>query len=127
MTLATFGVPFNATDQGTAEAREAVNDPKVWLFEETSFATIGHKLHRIPDVTIERPVHEPDYEPFRRGFEQNPGPQVLVLQGHPNSWFGDRSPVREFMKIARFLGNQGVAFPTPREVIADTASASESR
>ncbi|SNS50491.1 DUF2334 domain-containing protein [Tropicimonas sediminicola] len=115
LTLATFGAPFNATDQATVSAMHSVEELEVWLFKETPFPTSKRVLHRIPEVNIEYPVHVPDYEAFRRGFDRHLDKQVLVLQGHPNSWFGDRSRFAAFTRIVRFLVDQKAVFLTPRE------------
>lgn len=115
LTLTTFGAPFNATDAATVSAMDALNDLSVWLFKETSFATSKHVLHRVPGVNIEYPVHLPDHGRFRQEFERHRTERVLVLQGHPDSWFGDRSRFDAFTKIVRFLVEKSAEFVTPCE------------
>lgn len=118
LALKTFGAPYNATDQVTVSAMAAVDELEIWLFKDTSFATSKHVLDRIPEVNIEYPVHVPDYDQFRQGFDRHLDKPFLVLQGHPESWFDDRSRFRGFKRIVRFLIEQKAEFLTPYDWVA---------
>ncbi len=115
ITLHTFGAPYNSTDEHTALALEENPDLKVWLFKETKTKTNKFLLNRIPDVNIEYPVHQPDFEKFKIGYEQYKSEPILIIQGHPRSWVEDKNRLENFKKIILFLKKEGVIFTTPYE------------
>ena len=115
ITLRTFGAPYNNTDQETINALEEISDLKVWLYKETELPTDKYIMDRIPEVNIEYPVHQPDYEKFVLGYRKNEHEALLVIQGHPRSWTEDESRFSEFKKIITFLQKEQVEFITPYE------------
>lgn len=115
ITLHTFGAPYNSTDSFTSEVLEKNPDLKIWLYKETKAPTDKFLLNRIPEVNIEYPVHQPDFEKFKAGYEQFKTKPILIIQGHPRSWVEDKSRFEKFKKIILFLKKEGVIFTTPYE------------
>jgi peptidoglycan/xylan/chitin deacetylase (PgdA/CDA1 family) len=113
ITMHTFGAPYNSTDSLTAIALEQVPDIKVWMYKETPWPTNKYVLPRIKEVNIEYPVHVPDFEQFKAGYEQYRSEEILVIQGHPRSWAEDPERFEAFKDIISFLKSQGVNFTTP--------------
>ena len=115
ITFHTFGAPYNATDEHTAKALDDLPDIKIWLYKETEFPTDKFVLKRIPEVNIEYPVHVPDFERLKAGFEKYRYEPVLVIQGHPRSWVEEPKRFEAFKKIVLFLKGEGVHFTTPHD------------
>ncbi|WP_367391253.1 DUF2334 domain-containing protein [Lewinella sp. LCG006] len=113
ITLRSFGAPYNSTDQHTASALAEIPDLKVWMYKETDCSTDKFLLPRIAEVNIEYPVHQPDFEQFKQGYEQFKNEPVLVIQGHPRSWVEDESRFEAFKRIILFLVEEKVTFVTP--------------
>ncbi|MCB9082581.1 MAG: polysaccharide deacetylase family protein [Lewinellaceae bacterium] len=113
ITLRTFGAPYNSTDAQTAMALEDLPDIHIWLYKESLAPTHKYLLPRIPEVNIEYPVHVPDFEQFRAGFEKYKIAKVLVIQGHPRSWVDDPTRFATFQRIVAFLKARQVHFTTP--------------
>lgn len=109
----TFGAPYNSTDSNTARALDQLPDIKVWLYKETTTPTDKYVMDRIKEVNIEYPVHVPDFEKFRSGYEKNKSEDVLVIQGHPRSWVKEPARFDDFVRIVSFLQAEGVQFTTP--------------
>ena len=117
MTFKSFGAPYNGTDQNTCQALAEIPDLQIWMFKETKYSTDKYLLNRTPKVNIEFPVHNPDFEQFKLGYEQFKSEPILTLQGHPRSWVKDERRFEDFKKIVLFLKNDGVTFTTPQEYI----------
>jgi peptidoglycan/xylan/chitin deacetylase (PgdA/CDA1 family) len=115
ITLHTFGAPYNSTDAFTAIALAEIPALKVWMYKETDCTTDKFLLSRIAEVNIEYPVHQPDFEQFKAGYEAFNNEPVLVIQGHPRSWVEDEGRLETFKKIILFLEEEGVTFVTPYE------------
>lgn len=113
ITLRSFGAPYNSTDEYTASALAEIPALKVWMYKETDEPTDKCLLPRIAEVNIEYPVHQPDFEQFKAGYEQFKNEPVLVIQGHPRSWAGDENRFEEFKRIIFFLVKEKVTFVTP--------------
>ncbi|MEN0002989.1 MAG: DUF2334 domain-containing protein [Bacteroidota bacterium] len=113
ITFRTFGAPYNSTDVHTPTALAAIPDIKIWLYKETKFPTDKFVFPRISEVNIEYPVHIPDFEQFKKGYEKYKNEPVLVIQGHPRSWVEQPERFAEFQRIVLFLKAQGCAFMTP--------------
>lgn len=109
----TFGAPYNATDSLTAVALRALPDIKVWLYNRTDYSGGKYIMKQVPGVNIEYPVHVPDFKKFRKGYRANPDASVFVIQGHPQSWYGDKKKMKNFKKIVEFLIDEGVKFTIP--------------
>ncbi|MEO0340029.1 MAG: hypothetical protein AAF242_12540, partial [Bacteroidota bacterium] len=69
--------------------------------------------NRISEVNIEYPVHIPDLEKLKAGYEKYKNEPVLVIQGHPRSWIDDPSRFETFKQIIYFLKEEKVRFTTP--------------
>lgn len=115
ITLKTFGAPYNSTDEYTTEALAKIPDIKVWMYKETDAPTDKFLLNRIKEVNIEYPVHQPDFEKFKKGYKQFKNEPILIVQGHPRSWTEDKDRFEVFKKIIQFLKKEGVTFTTPYE------------
>lgn len=115
ITLRSFGAPYNSTDEFTAKALEEIPDIKVWMYKETKSSTNKYLLDRIKEVNIEYPVHQPDFEQFKLGYEQFKDEPILIIQGHPRSWVEEESRFEVFQEIILFLKSEGVTFTTPYE------------
>lgn len=115
ITMHTFGAPYNSTDEHTAETLAKNADLVIWLYKDTKAPTDKFLLNRIPEVNIEYPVHNPDFEKFQLGYEKFKTEPILIIQGHPRSWTEDVSRFENFQKIILFLKNEGVTFTTPYE------------
>lgn len=113
ITMHSFGAPYNSTDDFTAKALAQIPDLKVWIYKESKTPTEKFTLPRIAEVNIEYPVHIPDFEQFKNGYEQFKNEPILVIQGHPRSWVEDSSRFEEFKQIVTFLQSEGVLFTTP--------------
>jgi len=113
--LQTFGAPYNSSDAFTAEALGGIDGLRVWLYKDTEHATDKFVIKRIKSVNIEYPVHVPDFEQFKAGYEQHKTEPILVIQGHPRSWVNDPQRFEEFKQIVLFLKAQGAQFITPIE------------
>lgn len=113
ITLRSFGAPYNSTDSLTVQAMAQVPELEVWMYKETSYATEKHVLPRIEEVNIEYPVHVPDFEQFKTGYEKHRAEEVLVIQGHPRSWTEDPARFQAFQQIIEFLQADGARFTTP--------------
>ncbi len=115
ITLHTFGAPYNSTDEQTTKVIEQISDLKIWMYKETRSPTNKFLLHRIKEVNIEYPVHQPDFEKFKIGYEKYKNESILIIQGHPRSWVEDINRFNNFKKIILFLKKEGVTFITPYE------------
>ena len=71
-------------------------------------------------MNIEYPVHIPDFQQFKAGYEKYKKESLLVIQGHPRSWVKDSNRMDNFKQIITFLKSENVEFTTP---IAYTQSA----
>ena len=90
-----------------------IPDIKVWMYKETSSPTNKFLLNRIKEVNIEYPVHAPDFEKFKTGYDTYKSESVLIIQGHPRSWVENPERFEEFKKIIDFLILEEVTFTTP--------------
>ena len=123
LTLTSFGAPFNSSDDQTARAIALEDDISVWIFKDTddeAAPTDLTVLPRINAVNIEYPVHVPDFDQFRSGYEVHKGAPVLILQGHPQSWADDPKRFLEFRRIVHYLQRDGAVFKTPSEFKASS-------
>ncbi|MDF3131207.1 polysaccharide deacetylase family protein [Kiritimatiellaeota bacterium B1221] len=120
--MTVFGAPYNAVNEDTVRALEALSFP-VWLYGEVALAEAGgySGLVLARSLNLERVAHEPDFENFAGEYEAaNPVTTPLILQGHPNSW--DPARFAEFVEIIHFLKQRGWHFMTP-SAYADSLSA----
>lgn len=115
LTLVSFGAPYNSTDSLTVHALAKIPDLKIWMYKETTSPTDKQILKRIKEVNIEYPVHVPDFQKFKTGYEQYKNEPLLVIQGHPRSWVKDPNRMDEFKQIIAFLKAEKVEFTTPIE------------
>ncbi|KLI63077.1 DUF2334 domain-containing protein [Aurantiacibacter marinus] len=119
--FAAFGAPYNSTDEDTSRALDQTTGIAIWMFKDTDDERVPSalvQLRRIPGLGLEDPVHEPDFDSFLAGFEAASPADVLVLQGHPQSWVQDPLRFEEFQRIIRFLIAENARFLTPSEAAA---------
>ncbi len=115
ITMHTFGAPYNSTDSNTIEAIEENPELKIWLYKDTELKTNKFLLNSIPEVNIEYPVHNPDFDQFKSGYEKYKSEPILIIQGHPRSWTEDEDRFENFKQIIRYLKKEEVIFTTPYE------------
>ncbi|MEL7117916.1 MAG: DUF2334 domain-containing protein [Bacteroidota bacterium] len=108
-----FGAPYNSTDEFTAKALDQIPGLKVWMYKETKAPTNKYILKRISEVNIEYPVHVPDFEQLKAGYNKHKNEPILVIQGHPRSWVDDPARFETFKQIILFLKEEKVQFTTP--------------
>jgi len=108
ITLQSFGAPYNSTDEFTAVILEQIPALKIWMYKDTKAPTSKFLLNRIKEVNIEYPVHQPDFEKFKIGFEQFKNESILIIQGHPRSWMEGENRLEEFKKIILYLKDKVV-------------------
>ena len=113
LTLVSFGAPYNSTDSLTENALAKIPDLKIWMYKETKAPTDKLVLKRIKAVNIEYPVHVPDFQQFKAGYEKYKKESLLVIQGHPRSWVKDSTRMGNFKQIIAFLKSKNVEFTTP--------------
>lgn len=114
VTFTTFGAPFNATDADTVRALEQLPEITVWMFAPRNTGSAKFTTPQIPAVNIEHPVHKPNFEQFKLGYEKHKADPYLVMQGHPMSW--DEAAFAEFTRIVEFLRTEGAVFVFPRDL-----------
>ncbi len=115
--LLTFGAPYNQSDQFTAEILEEVSEIKYWLYPPADVNTSKIKLERTPGLNLEYPVHQPSAFHFWNNYYFNSDRELLVIQGHPNSWGLDR--FNEFERIVEYLLALDLKVILPRNVRAN--------
>lgn len=116
-TFATFGAPFNATDDTTNRVLSEDADIKIFLYGNPSDAATSGKLvlDRVGAVNIENPLFVPNSKKFADGYAQNASKRrYFVVQGHPAQWNEQRWA--EFVKIIDFLQENNIPVVTPSEL-----------
>lgn len=114
--LAAFGAGYNAIDENTVRALEAVPEITVWLYGNSKSPAGKLVLDRVGPVNIEQPTFVPDVEKFKAGYSRYPRRDYFVIQGHPTQWNEER--FAQFVRILDFLTEQGAVFTTPSEYAA---------
>lgn len=110
--LVTFGAPYNRSDQVTAKVLEEVPEISHWLYPPADIHTSKIRLERCPAVNIEYPVHQPSAYHFWNNYYFHSDREVLVIQGHPNSWNAKRFD--EFEGIIDYIQNVDLQVILPR-------------
>lgn len=62
---------------------------------------------------MEKGTGNPDFEYFKKGYEEHPEQEYFVLQGHPYCW--DELKFEEVIRIIDYLFQEGAEFVTPAE------------
>lgn len=120
--FATFGAPFNATDDVTNRVLSEDPDIKVFLYGKPSDAAATGKivLERVGDVNIEAPLFVPDSAKFIAGYLKHAARRpYFVIQGHPAQWNEERWA--EFVKIVEYLQANRIPIVNPAELAATLA------
>ena len=110
--LVTFGAPYNQSDQVTADILEEIGEIEHWLYPPAQISTSKNRLERTREVNIEYPVHNPSAYHFWNNYYFNSGKDLLVIQGHPNSWNSRR--FNEFEGIIQYMKAVDVDVILPR-------------
>ena len=117
ITFATFGAPWNKTDQNTIEALEKISEIKIWLHgdpickSKICLRPSNMSCERLKD----RDKFFVDLESFKSQYNTVKSREYLVLQFHPASWKKMNS-VREFLSIVDYLNNDpDVKFMLPSQ------------
>lgn len=106
--FASFGAPFNATDESTLKVLAEDPDIKVWMYGDPKNPAGKKVLERSYPVSIESPTLIANYGAFLEGYAHNRGAEYFVMQGHPAGWDDDRWG--QFVKIVDFLIAQKAEF-----------------
>ena len=114
--FASFGAPFNQTDEKFAEVMRDDPDFKVWMYGDGQFPMGKVVETRVGDVNIENPLFRPSTLRLAQGMAHHPTQAYFVIQGHPPQW--DAPRVAEFVKMLDFLTAQHAVFMTPSELAA---------
>ncbi len=115
LTLHAFGPHWSGTNATTAAALAQVPDLTIWFYGPDP-SNVSQKVVLQRNLNLEQPTFVPDFAKFKAGYEkfgrQKP---YLALQGHPNQW--DDKRFGEFVKIVRYLQEQGCSFMTVSECV----------
>ncbi|MBE7159548.1 MAG: polysaccharide deacetylase family protein, partial [Rhodospirillales bacterium] len=114
--FASFGAPFNQTDEKFAEAIRDSPDFKVWMYGDGQFPMGKTVLARYGDVNIENPLFVPSTERLAIGMAHHGTAPYFVIQGHPPQW--DAKRLAEFETMLDYLTAQKAVFMTPSELAA---------
>ena len=114
--FASFGAPFNQTDEKCAEVLRDDPDFKVWMYGDGQFPMGKTVLTRVGDVNIENPLFRPSTDRLAAGMARHPTQAYFVIQGHPPQW--DAPRLAEFERMLDFLTAQKAVFLTPSELAA---------
>lgn len=106
LVLRTFNVPGNAMDANTVPAVEAVPEIKVWIFGQPCGKYVLERA-----VNVEHPVIRPNFEAFRKQFDEAADRRYLVLQVHPPHW--TEEDFAQFARVMDYLETKPVQFMTP--------------
>ncbi len=113
ITFTTFGPHWSGTNEFTGKALDQIPELRIWFYGP---AKTSSKLVLQRVLTLENPTFVPDYDRFVQLYQQRAKDKpVLALQGHPNAWTPERWD--GFVKIIRFLQDQGCTFMTPSEYL----------
>lgn len=108
-----FGTYWSASTEATAEALNAIPEIKIWL-DRPRYAKQFHKFGIPRLIMLENLSHITDKEMFLRAYDAVGVKQdMLLLQGHPNSW--NETRWNGFLKMMAFLKSKGCIFLTPTE------------
>jgi len=111
----TFGSPFNAWDNETIKAMEALPDLKIWLYGPPT--PVPGKLILGRTLNLEKGTGKvATYEQFEQDYKKRKPVDYLVLQGHPAGWTPEH--FASFERIAGLLAAEGWKFVTPSEYLA---------
>lgn len=110
-TFTSFGSPYNHFDHNTAAALRAVPELKTWLYGDEQAALLPDQIVLGRSVSLEQPVHYPNFEGVKGEFEQNPNRPYYILQGHPGGW--DAARFEQFIQVVDYLQAQNAVFLTP--------------
>lgn len=112
ITFTAFGPHWSGTNKYTTRALERLPEIKMWFYgakESSKFV-----FERV--MTLEDPVHVPDFAKFKATYDQTASDKpYLALQGHPNSW--DEVRWDNFVRIIAYLKSKGCVFMTPSEYL----------
>ena len=110
-----FGSPFNAADEVTVKAMEAMPDLKIWLYGPS--APVPGKLVLGRTLNLEATTGKvAPYDEFLKAYQKRKPADYLVLQGHPSGWSAES--IDSFQRIAEMLAAEGWKFVTPSEYLA---------
>ncbi len=115
LTFATFGAPFNATNELTVKALSELPELNVWLYGQKNPPAGLRTLKRNYKINLELKTGQLNLEQFKTAYLSNHPGAVLVLQGHPMLW--DDAEFEVFKEIIDFLESQNVRFALPRDFI----------
>ncbi len=108
--LDTFGAPCNSYNKEMVKALEHIQNIKYWLYGEDKYNKTNFN---IPSTNIEHPFPNANFKKFRAGYKKC-SDDLIVLQGHPNSW--KFKHFLEFIKIIIYLKLKNCEFIFTKDV-----------
>ena len=111
-----FGPHASPVDQNTYPQLDAFPEIQyVWFYKPTDLG--NHKPYVFQRVAnLENPIFHPNFESFLSDYYKRPQSLgYIAIQGHPNMW--DDKGYDDFLRIVRFLQDQGASFCRPSDVL----------
>lgn len=109
----TFGAPYNDSDYITQEALKKQGDIKTLFFMDN----IGENFKYLNNfVQIENGTGKVDFNFFKTNLILKENRDLIVLQGHPDRWYGEIEYYKEFLKIISYLKKENYIFVLPRDI-----------
>lgn len=109
-----FGSPYNHKDHNTVQALRKVPELTSWFFGDTEAELLPNQIALARSIHLEQPVHYPNFDSFKRDFENAPNLPYYILQAHPGGW--DEARFEQFSAVIDFLKQRKAVFLTPTEL-----------
>jgi peptidoglycan/xylan/chitin deacetylase (PgdA/CDA1 family) len=113
--LRTFGAPYNQTDEGTGWALNQIEALEILYFGRGSPNFKGLMLNDRVNLEASTGVVA-TLEAFKASYARKESAQIIVLQGHPALWQGERD-LPKLAEIIGFLQEEGRVFITPSDFL----------
>ncbi len=119
-----FGAHWSGWNQDTAKALASIPEFTSWMYANPELYEDTFKGHIYPRyMAFEYSTFLPNFEKFKAQLAQHQDKDVLVLQGHPGSWFWHKTPPldqrwQEAKKILDYLVAENYQFETQSSYLA---------
>ena len=102
LTFHVFGSPFNAIDEHTPAALDAVPELSIWMYGPK----VDQRRTVLPrSIDMEVATGKVSYDAFMKAYQAKARPAMMLIQGHCGMW--DDKSFTDFTKIAAFLAQEG--------------------
>ena len=108
----TFGPHYSGQNADTAKALKEVPDIKLVFYWPDDLAKAANVMS-LPRTGLESPTGRPNFEAFKKSFDQRKGASPVVIQGHPWGFYNEGWD--DLVKVIDFLVEDGWTFMTPSE------------